>query len=47
MLIPTQARAEWVIANPPSGSFELNYGDATTLEHWTWCDALFMALPFT
>ena len=31
MLVPTQARAEWVIANPPSGSFELDYGDATTL----------------
>ena len=45
MLVPTQARAEWVIANPPSGSFELDYGDATTLEHWTWCDALFMAPP--
>ena len=45
MLVPTLARAEWVIANPPSGSFELNYGDASTLEHWTWCDALFMAPP--
>ena len=45
MLVPTQARAEWVIANPPSGSFELDYGDATILEHWTWCDALFMAPP--
>lgn len=45
MLIPTQARAEWVIANPPSGSFELNYADGSTLEHWTWCDALFMAPP--
>ena len=45
MLIPTQARAGWVIDNPPSGSFELNYGDASTLEHWTWCDALFMAPP--
>lgn len=45
MLIPTQARAGWVIDNPPSGSFKLNYGDASTLEHWTWCDALFMAPP--
>ena len=23
MLVPTQARPEWVIGNPPSGSFEL------------------------
>lgn len=45
MLIPTLARTEWVIDNPPTGSFELNYGDATTLERWTWCDALFMAPP--
>lgn len=45
MLIPTLARTEWVIANPPSGSFELNYSDASTLSHWTWCDALFMAPP--
>lgn len=43
MIAPTKARAEWVIANPPKGSFELNYSDMTTLEHWTWCDALFMA----
>lgn len=45
MLVPTLARAEWVIMNPPVGSFELDYSDATTLEHWTWCDALFMAPP--
>lgn len=45
MLVPTRARAEWVIANPPQGSFTLNYLDASTLEHWTWCDALFMAPP--
>ena len=45
MITPTLARTEWVIANPPSGSFELDYGNPTTLEHWTWCDALFMAPP--
>lgn len=45
MIIPTLARTEWVIQNPPAGSFKLNYSDATTLEHWTWCDALFMAPP--
>lgn len=45
MIIPSLARTEWVIANPPTGSFELDYSDYTTLEHWTWCDALFMAPP--
>lgn len=45
MLIPTLARTEWVINHPPQGSFKLDYGNATTLEHWTWCDALFMAPP--
>lgn len=45
MLVPTLARAEWVIANPPTGSFKLSYSDPTTLEHWTWCDALFMGPP--
>lgn len=45
MLNPTVARAEWVIAHPSAGSFRLDYGDAETLERWTWCDALFMAPP--
>ena len=45
MMIPTQARAEWVISHPSSGSFQLDYRKASTLEHWTWCDALFMAPP--
>lgn len=45
MLIPTLARTEWVIAHPSKGSFKLDYADATTLERWTWCDALFMAPP--
>lgn len=45
MMVPTKARVDWVIENPPTGSFLLNYGDGTTLEHWTWCDALFMAPP--
>lgn len=45
MMIPTQARAEWVISHPSSGSFLLDYRKASTLEHWTWCDALFMAPP--
>ncbi|MDR0892237.1 MAG: glycoside hydrolase family 88 protein [Mediterranea sp.] len=45
MLNPTEARADWVVANPPTGSFELDYGKSSTLDHWTWCDALFMAPP--
>ncbi|GAE83255.1 rhamnogalacturonides degradation protein RhiN [Bacteroides reticulotermitis JCM 10512] len=45
MLIPTLARAEWVATHPSSGSFRLDYSDGSTLERWTWCDALFMAPP--
>lgn len=45
MLIPTVARTEWVMEHPSSGSFNLSYSDASTLERWTWCDALFMAPP--
>lgn len=45
MRVPTVARAEWVIEHPSSGSFRLDYSDASTLERWTWCDALFMAPP--
>lgn len=45
MIIPTTARTEWVMANPSKGSFLLDYGNASTLERWTWCDALFMAPP--
>lgn len=45
MIIPTLARAEWVMNHPSKGSFMLDYGDASTLERWTWCDALFMAPP--
>lgn len=45
MLIPSQARIDWVISHPSKGSFALDYGDASTLERWTWCDALFMAPP--
>lgn len=45
MLIASQARIDWVISHPSKGSFALDYGDASTLERWTWCDALFMAPP--
>ena len=29
--------------HPSKGSFLLDYGDASTLEKWTWCDALFIS----
>ena len=45
MLNPTIARFQWVVENPPTGSFELDYSKSSTLDHWTWCDALFMAPP--
>ena len=45
MYQPTLTRAKWVVAHPSKGSFKLNYGDNSTLERWTWCDALFMAPP--
>ncbi len=43
MINPAQARMDWVIGHPSTGSMYLNYSDATTLERWSWCDALFMA----
>lgn len=45
ILMPTQARLDYVISHPSVGSLLLNYGDAQTLERWSWCDALFMAPP--
>lgn len=43
MFQPTEARLSWVVAHPSLGSFLLDHRDYTTLERWTWCDALFMA----
>lgn len=43
MLRPILARAEWVVNHPSNGSMDLNYKDGSTIERWTWCDALFMA----
>jgi len=45
MLIPTLARAEWIVNHPSNSTFKLEYGNNKTLERWTWCDALFMAPP--
>ena len=45
MIVPLLARTEWVVNHPSNGSFLLDYRDGSTLERWTWCDALFMAPP--
>lgn len=45
MIIPTLARIDWVVDNPSHGSLYLDYKNASTLERWSWCDALFMAPP--
>jgi unsaturated rhamnogalacturonyl hydrolase len=42
---PTQARLDWVLADPPQSTLALSYDDPTTLDRWSWCDALFMAPP--
>jgi rhamnogalacturonyl hydrolase YesR len=44
-LNPTKARLDWVLANPSNGSMMLDYGNPTTTDRWSWCDALFMAPP--
>lgn len=45
MLIPTLARATWIVYHPSTSSLKLDYSDNSTLERWSWCDALFMAPP--
>ena len=45
ILGPTQARLDYVVKHPSQGTLLLDYGDAQTLERWSWCDALFMAPP--
>lgn len=41
---PTYDILSYIVANPPTGSFERD-GAATMNDHWTWCDALYMAPP--
>lgn len=43
MLKPLQARIDWVVEHPSNGSMDLDYSDGSTIERWTWCDALYMA----
>jgi rhamnogalacturonyl hydrolase YesR len=45
IVAPTQARLDYVISHPSSGSLLIDYRDAQTTERWSWCDALFMAPP--
>ncbi len=45
MLDPTAARTEWVIRHPSASSLLYDYRDHSTLERWSWSDALFMAPP--
>lgn len=42
MLIPTQARAEWVISHQPDKNIDITKGKS---DRWWWCDALYMAPP--
>ena len=43
MLKPLQARIDWVVEHPSNGSMDLDYSNGSTIERWTWCDALYMA----
>lgn len=42
MLLPTQARVDWIIANPPADNIDITKGKS---DRWWWCDALYMAPP--
>lgn len=43
-LKPTGDKLRYVVANPPTGSYYMD-GAPTQRDHWTWCDALYMAPP--
>lgn len=45
MLLPTIARTEFVINHSSASTLKLDYREMSTLERWSWCDALFMAPP--
>lgn len=40
MLLPTYARAEWVVEHEPESNIDITKGKS---QRWWWCDALFMA----
>lgn len=35
---------QYIVSNPPKGDYEMT-GKTTDKNHWTWCDALYMAPP--
>lgn len=43
-IIPTCKVLNRIVANPPTGSYAMD-GSLTQKDHWTWCDALYMAPP--
>lgn len=45
MLRPTIARVEYVINHPSDEGFNYTHGKMSTMQRWSWCDALFMAPP--
>lgn len=45
MMVPTKARADWVIANRSLDPAKMVHGSTPQYERWSWCDALFMAPP--
>jgi rhamnogalacturonyl hydrolase YesR len=45
MLNSTYARTEWVINHPSVSDFLYDAENYIHKERWSWCDALFMALP--
>ncbi len=40
MLVPTLARLEWIVSNPPAPNIDNTLGRS---DRWWWCDALYMA----
>ena len=46
MLAPTQERLDWILAHPAEGNLDFDKEkNPHRLDHWSWCDALFMAPP--
>lgn len=43
-LQPTAKVLDYIVSNPPTGSYYMD-GAPTQRDHWTWCDALYMAPP--
>ena len=40
MLVPTQARVEWILEHRPGANIDIRQGSS---DRWWWCDALYMA----